>query len=261
MNEITILNNRERTENTLFLAEAWKSLGRPRSYSPLEDSGALEPSFALFKDVCFHILATQPAPPAVYEADWRRLMSADTIEEVYDDSFEIKRYAMDPPVWRQDSKGKVIDFIRVATAIPTLERLLPEPSDPDVTADVLHAVSGGALKSHAFAVVSDMLRAGRWTDPDLYRFSYTIDARLRKRTVRMGLTDLPEKADTFADMKAFNRAVHAIVRLSTDDDPQYQHSDLFTHTVPIIRCEICDAARMASCPLPHCRWRREHIEP
>jgi len=125
---------------------------------------------------------------------------------------------------------------------------------------VLYAVSGGALKSHAFAVISDMLRAERWNDLDLYRFSYLTDGRLRKRTVRMGLVDLPEKADTFADMKAFNRAIHAVVRLSADGDLRYQHTDLFMKTIPIIRCEICDAARMASCPLPHCRWRREHID-
>jgi len=261
MNDITILNSRERRENVLFLAEAWKSKGSTRSYSPIEDDAGQGESFALFKDLCFHILATQPAPPAVFEADWRRFMDAGTIYAIYDDSFEIKRYAMDPPVLRQDSKGKVIDFIRVATAIPTLERLLPQPTDPDVTADVLYAISGGALKSHAFAVVSDMLRAGRWSDPDLYRFSFTADGRLRKRTVRMGLTDLPEKADTFADMKAFNRAIHAIVKMSLGDDLQYLHTDLFMKTIPIIRCEICDAARMASCPLPHCRWRREHTEP
>ena len=26
-------------------------------------------------------------------------------------------------------------------------------------------------------------------------------------------------------------------------------------------CEKCDARRMASCPLPHCCFRRQHIEP
>ena len=27
------------------------------------------------------------------------------------------------------------------------------------------------------------------------------------------------------------------------------------------RCEKCDARRMAACPMPHCKFRRMHIDP
>ena len=58
-----------------------------------------------------------------------------------------------------------------------------------------------------------MRRYGLWQNEALDRFACVPDGRVRKRAVRMGLIDLPEKADTFADMKAVSRALHAVLRL------------------------------------------------
>ncbi|MCX6364831.1 MAG: hypothetical protein NTW58_11820, partial [Actinobacteria bacterium] len=88
---------------------------------------------------------------------------------------------------RNDSKGKVIDFTRLAEARETWSRLLPQPADPDVAVDVLHAASGGALKSRAFWAVREMRRYGLWDDDALDRFACVPDGRVRKRAVRMGL--------------------------------------------------------------------------
>jgi len=53
-----------------------------------------------------------------------------------------------------------------------------------------------------------------------------------------------------------SRALHAVLRLGKAPDGVFD--------LPISmagqRCEICDAARMAACPIPHCRWRREHAD-
>src|SRR5665647_1233912 len=177
-------------------------------------------------------------------------------DALFADEFDLKRYALDPPVSRNDSKGKVIDFTRLAEARETWSRLLPQPADPDVAVDVLHAASGGALKSRAFWAVREMRRYGLWHDDALDRFACVPDGRVRKRAVRMGRIDLPEKADTFADMKAVSRALHAVLRLGEAPDGVFD--------LPISmsgqRCEIWDAARMAACPIPHCRWRREHAD-
>ena len=82
------------------------------------------------------------------------------------------------------------------------------------------------------------------------------DGRVRKRAVRMGLVDVPEKADSFADMKTVSRGLHAVLRLASSRDGDFD----LPISLAAERCELCDAARMATCPLPHCRWRREQAE-
>lgn len=261
MNTPTTLTNRERRENVAFLAQAYADSGR-RPPEVLDEAererfATAEPdeqARQFFKLLCNGTLAAQPAPEAVVDADWRRLLTAGVPDAIFDGTFDLRRYALDPPVSRSDSKGKIIDFTRLAATRDVWSRLLPEPPDPDVAVDVLHAASGGALKSRAFWAVREMRRYGLWQSEALDRFACVPDGRVRKRAVRMGLIDLPEKADTFADMKAVSRALHAVLRLG-DAPPS-------AFDLPISaaaqRCEICDAARMASCPLPHCRWRRDH---
>lgn len=260
MNESTTLTNRERRENVAFLGQAF--LAAQKLPAEILDAEARdrfssqpdEQSRLFYTLLCYGALAAQPAPEAVVDADWRRLLDAGTVEALYSEEFDLKRYALDPPVSRNDSKGKIIDFMRLAETRETWSRLLPQPPDPDVAVDVLHAASGGALKSRAFWVVREMRRYGLWDDEALDRFACVPDGRVRKRAVRMGLIDLPEKADTFADMKAVSRALHAVMRLGESPDGCFD--------LPIgmadQRCEVCDAARMAACPMPHCRWRREH---
>jgi hypothetical protein len=262
VNESTTLTNRERRENVAFLGQAFAAV----SQQPVEvldaaererfGADAEEQAPLFFRVLCYGALAAQPAPESVVEADWRRLDDAGVPAAVFAGDFELQRYALDPPVSRSDSKGKIIDFTRLAATRETWSRLLPEPPDPDVAVDVLHAASGGALKSRAFWAVREMRRYGLWHDEALDRFACVPDGRVRKRAVRMGLIDLPEKADTFADMKAVSRALHAVLRLG--EAP----SEAFDLPISMAsqRCELCDAARMASCPMPHCRWRREHSE-
>ncbi len=261
MNETTTLTNRERRENVAFLAQAYAAApAAPPEVLDGEDlerfaqGDSIEQSGLFFKLLCYGALAAQPAPESVVEADWRRLEAAGVTDSVFTGEFDLARYALDPPVSRSDSKGKIIDFVRLAEARDTWARLLPEPADPDVAVDVLHAASGGALKSRAFWTVREMRRSGLWSNEALDRYACVPDGRVRKRAVRMGLVDLPEKADTFADMKAVSRALHAVLRLGESPAEAFD--------LPISaagqRCEICDAARMAACPMPHCRWRREH---
>jgi hypothetical protein len=57
-------------------------------------------------------------------------------------------------------------------------------------------------------------------------------------------------------MKAVSRALHAVMRLGEAPDEAFD----LPISMAAQRCEICDAARMASCPMPHCRWRREHAD-
>ena len=262
MNETTTLTNRERRENVAFLGQAFAAASRlPAEVLDADERERFsaetgEQTRLFHKLLCYGALAAQPAPEAVVDADWRRIEAAGVIDAVFADEFDLKRYALDPPVSRNDSKGKIIDFTRLAEARDTWSRLLPQPPDPDVTVDVLHAASGGALKSRAFWAVREMRRYGLWDDEQLDRFACVPDGRVRKRAVRMGLIDLPEKADTFADMKAVSRALHAVLRLGKAPDGAFD----LPISMAAQRCEICDAARMASCPMPHCRWRREHAE-
>ncbi len=260
MNESTTLTNRERRENVAFLVQALAAAGRqPADVLSAEERevfAAAEPdeqARLFYKLLCYGALAAQPAPESVVDADWRRLDTAGVVDALFAGEFDLRRYALDPPVSRSDSKGKIIDFTRLAETRDAWSSLLPQPPDPDVTVDVLHAASGGALKSRAFWAVREMRRYGLWDDEALDRFACVPDGRVRKRSVRMGLIDLPEKADSFADMKAVSRALHAVMNLG--DAPAG------TFDLPLSlaaqRCELCDAERMASCPIPHCRWRRE----
>jgi len=261
VNETTTLTNRERRENVAFLVQAAASSGRQpadvldaEARADFASGDADQQARLFFKLLCYGALAAQPAPETIIDADWRRLETAGVTDALFDDSFDLRRYALDPPVSRSDSKGKIIDFTRLAETRSAWMNLLPEPPDPDVAVDVLHAASGGALKSRAFWAVREMRRYGLWHDPALDRFACVPDGRVRKRAVRMGLVDLPEKADTFADMKAISRALRAVMDLGEAPESSYD----LPISMAAQRCEVCDAERMASCPLPHCRWRREH---
>ena len=262
VNESTTLTNRERRENVAFLSQGFAA--DPHLPAEILDADErarflAEPeqqSGIFYKLLCYGALAAQPAPESVVDADWRRMEAAGVIDALFAGDFDLTRYAVDPPVSRSDSKGKIIDFARLAEARDTWHGLLPAPADPDVAVDVLHASSGGALKSRAFWSVREMRRLGLWDDASLDPYACVPDGRVRKRAVRMGLIDLPEKADTFADMKAVSRALHAVLRLGEAPDGAF---DLPVSSAAQ-RCEICDAARMAACPMPHCRWRREHAD-
>ena len=262
MNESTTLTNRERRENVAFLGQAFAAAPHaPAAVLDADDRRRFletpaEQSRLFFKLLCYGALAAQPAPEAVVGADWNRLRDAGVVDALFAGDLDITRYAMDPPVSRNDSKGKIIDFIRLAETRDTWSRLLPQPADPDAAVDVLHAASGGALKSRAFWAVREMRRSGLWENEALDRFACVPDGRVRKRASRMGLIDLPEKADTFADMKAVSRALHAVLRLGEAVEGTFD----LPISLAAQRCEICDTARMATCPLPHCRWRRERAE-
>ncbi len=262
MNEATVLTNRERREDVAFLAQAHLATEHEPVQVLSEEECKLfaaDPSvrsLLFYRLLCYGALAAQPSPEAVIEADWRRMEASGVVEDLFSGEFSIELYALNPPVSRSDSKGKIVDFIRLAESREIWEKLLPEPADPEVVVDVLHVASGGALKSRAFWVVREMRRCGLWRNEALDRFACVPDGRIRKRATRMGLVDLPEKADTFADMKAVSRALFAVLRLGESPEEAF---DLPVATAAQ-RCEICDEARMASCALPHCRWRREHTE-
>jgi hypothetical protein len=263
VDELAPLTNKERKDNVTFLLEAYTAGGHvPTDVLDAEErqrfltGEAADQQEVFFKLLCYGVLAAQPAPESVVHADWLRLLGAGILQDVFEHRFDISRYALDPPVSRGDSKGKVIDFVRLSETRDTWARLLPEPTESEVVVDVLYAASGGALKSRAFWVVREMRRYGLWQAPDLDHFGYVPDGRVRKRATRMGLVDMPEKADTFADMKAVSRALHAVMRIASKQNGGY---DLPLSTAAQ-RCEMCDAPRMASCALPHCRWRRENAQ-
>jgi hypothetical protein len=261
--EIVPLTNRERRDNVVFLLEAYTA-NSAKSLDVLDADERQQ--FArgddqdrrrlFFKILCYGALAAQPAPEIIIHADWQRLLTAGVIDTILAQTFDLPRYALDPPVSRGDSKGKVIDFVRLAATSDVWSALLPEPPNAEAAVDVLHAASGGALKSRAFWTVREMRRFGLWQTRELDHFAYVPDGRVRKRATRMGLVDLPEKADTFADMKSVSRALHAVMRLATKANGDY---DLPLSTASV-RCELCDSTRMATCPIPHCRWRRQFIE-
>lgn len=260
MTEILPLTNRERIDNVVFLYERWTADGSPRGFCsvpPILEENQKPLEEIVYTALCYNALAAQPAPESVVTADWYHFLRDDIPGKIWHDEFSIVDYAIDPPVTRTDSKGKVLDFVRLKEFAQTWERLLPQPAEPEVTPDVLYAVSGGSLKSMSFAMIRDMLLTGRWVDPALYRYAHLPSAKARKRTVRMGLCDLPERADTFADMKAFSRASHAVTRVGHVPDIVFNEYILHNSA---IRCELCDATRMAACPVPHCRWRRQHVD-
>lgn len=263
MDEIAPLTNRERRDDIVFLLESYAAAGiKPHDVLDAEqrqcfvDGDDDTRSAIFFRLLCFGVLAAQPAPESIIQADWHRLVAGGVIDQVGGGDFDITRYAVDPPVSRGDSKGKVIDFVRLAATRDVWSALLPEPNESEAAVDVLHAASGGALKSRAFWVVREMRRFGLWQAPELDHFAYVPDGRVRKRATRIGLVDLPEKADTFADMKSISRALHAVMRLASKTNGDYD----LPLSASSIRCELCDSARMATCPVPHCRWRRVFIE-
>ena len=170
MNESTTLTNRERRENVAFLGQAFLAAQKlPAEILDAEQrdrftSDEQEQSRLFYTLLCYGALAAQPAPESVVDADWRRLGDAGVVDALFSGEFDLKRYALDPPVSRNDSKGKIIDFVRLAETRDTWGRLLPQPPDPEVAVDVLHAASGGALKSRAFWAVREMRRYGLWDD-------------------------------------------------------------------------------------------------
>jgi len=259
MDETAPLTNKERKENVAYLLEAFGT--ERRSPVSVLDPEEVEEFRAdadtrgrlFFRLLCYASLAAQPAPDPVIRADWERLAGAGVIDAFFERSFDLSSFALDPPVSRSDSKGKIIDFACLSQTREAWSQLLPEPEDAEGTVDVLRAASNGSLKSRAFWVVREMRRNGLWSSEELDRFSYVPDGRVRKRAVRMGLVDLPEKADTFADMKAVSRSLHAVMRLSGASNGAYD----LPISMATERCELCDAVRMASCPLPHCRYRRQ----
>ena len=260
MNESTTLTNRERRENVAFLGQAFLAAQKlPAEILDAEQrdrftSDESEQNGLFYTLLCYGALAAQPAPESVVDADWRRLGDAGVVDALFAGEFDLTRYALDPPVSRNDSKGKVIDFIRLSETRDIWGRLLPQPPDPDVAVDVLHAASGGALKSRAFWAVREMRRYGcgttrRWTASPASRTAGCASAPCAWACV-----DLPEKADTFADMKA------VLPRPARGAAPGESPDGCFDLPISMAdqRCEVCDAARMAACPMPHCRWRREH---
>jgi hypothetical protein len=259
------LTNQERRRIVGYLVDAYKASGR-RPFDVLDDEarrrfgegGVDEQRRLFFALLCYAALAAQPAPEAVVNADWRRLVSAGLVDQIYDGAFDLPRFALSPPVSRSDSRGKVIDFVRLAERRQTWAQLLPVPGDPLGVVDVLHAASGGTLKSRAFWAIREMLRYGLWPADGLARSAFLPDGRVRKRAVRMGLIDLPENADRLEDMKAVSAALHAVTGLAGGEA-----RSLFDLPISLsgARCEICDAARMAGCPVPCCRWRRQALQP
>jgi len=258
--QVAPLTNTERRDDVLFLLEAYRGSGR-RPAGVLEDDEVaafqegdeVARQRLFFKLLCYAALAAQPAPEAVVRSDWERLLASGVVDDVFTGEFDLTQYALDPPVTRSDSKGKIIDFTRLAAMRDTWAHLLPEPREAETAVDVLRAASGGALKSRAFWVVREMRRLGLWASEELDRYGYVPDGRVRKRAARMGLVDIPEKADSFADMKAVSRGLHAVMRLAGESNGEYD----LPISLAAERCELCDSARMASCPMPHCRWRRE----
>ncbi len=254
------LTNTERRDLVAFLVDRYQASAR-RPADVLDDDerrrfaagDAREQRRLFFKLLCYGALSAQPAPEAVIAADWQRLVGAGVPDDVFDGSFDVRRYAVAAPVARNDSKGKVIDFVRLAETQEFWARLLPQPPDPMAVVDVLHGCSGGALKSRAFWVVREMLRYGLWQADGLARFACVPDGRVRKRASRMGLIDLAESADTLDDMKAASAGLHAVLGLAGNGAREL-------HDLPVSladqRCEICDGGRMAGCPAPHCRFRR-----
>lgn len=257
--EVAPLTNKERKENVAYLLEAYGV--EPRQPAPVLEPDEIvafhsddeERRRLFFRLLCYGVLTAQPAPESVVRADWERLQQAGVVDSLYARTFDLATYAVDPPVTRSDSKGKVIDFACLAEHRDVWAQLLPEPADPETAVDLLRAASGGALKSRAFWVVREMRRAGLWQNAELDRYAYVPDGRVRKRAARMGLVDVPEKADTFADMKTMSRALHAVMRLATKTNGDYD----LPVSMATERCELCDAVRMAACPMPHCRWRRQ----
>ena len=264
METLEPLTNEQRRSIVAYLVDAYKASDR-RPFDVLDDEarrcfsegGADEQRRIFFTLLCYAALAAQPAPEAVVQADWRRFLSAGLIEQVYEGSFDLARFAVSPPVSRSDSRGKVIDFVRLAERRQTWSQLLPRPADPVDIVDLLHAASGGTLKSRAFWTVREMLRYGLWPTDGLARSAFLPDGRVRKRAVRMGLVDLPESADRLEDMKAVSAALHAATGLAGSEA-----RSLFDLPISLaaVRCEICDTVRMAACPVPCCRWRQQALQ-
>lgn len=259
MDETAPLTNKERKENVGYLLDAYRTEGRtPVQILGEEEIEAFrndpeEQRRLFYRLLCYAVLTAQPAPESVVRADWERLSAAGVVDSLFARTFDLATFSVDPPVTRGDSKGKLVDFSCLAELREAWAQLLPQPADPDATVDVLRAASNGALKSRAFWVVREMRRVGLWTDPQLDRFGYVPDGRVRKRAARMGLVDLPARADSFADMKSMSRALHAVMRLGDAQNGDYD----LPISLAAQRCELCDAVRMAACPMPHCRYRRQ----
>lgn len=253
------LTNDQRRRNVIHLLEAFQA-SPAQPFTVLDEDerarfrtgDANEQRRLFFKLLCYGALAAQPAPEPVVVADWQRMLSVGLVDEIYRGTFDLRRFAVSPPVTRSDSKGKVIDFVRLAARAEAWATLLPEPREPAEVIDVLHTASGGVLKSRAFWVVREMLRYGLWQSDSLARSAFFPDGRVRKRAARIGLIDLPEAADRLDDMKAVSQALHAVMGLAGNG--ARAHYDLPISLAPV-RCEVCDSARLAACSMPSCRRR------
>ena len=140
------LTNTERRDDVLFLVQRYEA-GEHGSAGLLDDdekrrflSGDTHTQHRLFyRLLCYGALAAQPAPEALVRADWQRLRAAGLPDDIFDRRFDIERFAAAAPVARTDSKGRVIDFVRLSETRDVWARLLPWPAEPATVIDVLYA--------------------------------------------------------------------------------------------------------------------------
>ena len=115
------LTNAERRDDVLFLLERFEA-GEHRPPELLDDDekrrflgGDTHTQRRLFyRLLCYGALAAQPAPEALVRADWQRLRAAGLPDDIFDRRFDIERFAAAAPVARTDSKGRIIDFVRLS---------------------------------------------------------------------------------------------------------------------------------------------------
>ena len=121
-------------------------------------------SSVFFKLLCYGVLAAQPAPEAVVDADWARLLGCRRGRRHV--RRQLRPQALRPRpagvAQRQQGQDHRLHAPRPRRATRGAA-CCPQPADPDVAVDVLHAASGGALKSRAFWVVREMRRSGSGT--------------------------------------------------------------------------------------------------
>ena len=131
------LTNTERRDDVLFLVQRYEA-SEPRPAELLDDdekrrflAGDAHTQRRLFyRLLCYGALAAQPAPEALVRADWQRLRAAGLPDDIFDRRFDIERFAAAAPVARTDSKGRVIDFVRLSETRDVWSRLLPWPAEP-----------------------------------------------------------------------------------------------------------------------------------
>ncbi len=215
-----------------------------------------EQSRLFYTLLCYGALAAQPAPESVVDSDWRRLGDAGVVDALFAGEFDLKSLRARPAGLAQRQQGQD-------------HRLHPSRRDARYLGPAAAAAAGPgrrrgrpARRLRRGAQVPRLLGGPRDAPvrPVGRRGAGPLRLRARRAGAQAGRAH--GTGGPAGEGRHFRRHEGRLARAPCRAPAGRIAGRLLRPPVSMAdqRCEVCDAARMAACPMPHCRWRREHAE-